>query len=131
MLKGSVLGIDQLLWGAEVLEAWKKVENSVVSFAAAGIAIDAEAAGEAGVACSTAQGLISALFPAVLATLSSEDDEVATCLVPFLQSYVAKLKNSLKREALSQVRISEAGRASSWYTHVMLLPPGVLVSCLF
>ncbi|CAL8470725.1 g10267 [Coccomyxa elongata] len=87
----------------EVLEAWKKVENSVVSFAAAGLAIDSEAAGEAGAACSTAQGLISALFPAVLATLSSEDDEVAACLVPFLQSYVAKLKNSLKRGALSQV----------------------------
>jgi exportin-T len=90
---------------AEVLEAWKKVENSVVSFAAVGLAIDSEAAGEAGAACSTAQGLISALFPAVLATLGSEDDEVAACLVPFLQSYTSKLKNSLKRGgALSQVR---------------------------
>ena len=102
-----------------MLEAWKKVENSVVSFAAAGLAIDSEAAGEAGAACSTAQGLISALFPAVLATLSSEDDEVATCLVPFLQSYVAKLKNSLKRGALSQVCISAASFSNFLYAHVV------------
>lgn len=90
---------------AEVLEAWKKVENSVTSFAAVGITIDAEAAGEADAACSTAQGLISSLFPAVLATLQSEDEEVASSLNPFLQSYVAKLKAGLKRTGqLSQVR---------------------------
>lgn len=91
---------------AEVLEAWKKVENSIVSFTAVGLTIDSEAAGEATAACNTAQGLVSALFPAVLATLGSEDEEVASCLVPFLQSYTAKLKNSLKRSGpLSQVGV--------------------------
>jgi hypothetical protein len=96
---------------SEVLEAWKKVENSVVSFAAVGISIDTEVAGEADTACSTAQNLISSLFPAALATLRSDDEEVASSLVPFLQTYVAKLKANLKRGGLlSQVtQISRIG----------------------
>ena len=51
---------------AEALEAWKKVENSIVSFAAVGISIDTEAASEASGACATAQALIVSLFPAGL-----------------------------------------------------------------
>ena len=51
---------------AEALEAWKKVENSIVSFAAVGISIDTEAASEASAACATAQALIVSLFPAGL-----------------------------------------------------------------
>ena len=49
---------------AEALEAWKKVENSIVSFTAVGISIDSEAASEASAACATAQALIVSLFPA-------------------------------------------------------------------
>ena len=49
---------------AEALEAWKKVENSIVSFTAVGISIDSEAASEASAACATAQALIVNLFPA-------------------------------------------------------------------
>lgn len=49
---------------AEALEAWKKVENSIVSFTAVGISIDSEAANEASAACATAQALIVSLFPA-------------------------------------------------------------------
>ena len=89
---------------AEVLEAWKKVENSVVSFAAVGLTIDGEAAGEAGAACEAAQGLVSSLFRPVLAAMGSEDEEVAGTLVPFLGAYVSKIKNGAKRAgALSQV----------------------------
>ncbi len=51
---------------AEALEAWKKVENSIVSFAAVGISVDTEAATEASIACATAQALIVSLFPAGL-----------------------------------------------------------------
>ncbi len=52
------------LCAAEALEAWKKVENSIVSFTAVGISIDSEAATEASAACATAQALIVSLFPA-------------------------------------------------------------------
>lgn len=40
----------------EVLEAWKKVENSVLSMAAVGLAVDEEASSEAGAACTAAGG---------------------------------------------------------------------------
>ncbi|CAK0782799.1 hypothetical protein CVIRNUC_005994 [Coccomyxa viridis] len=81
----------------EALEAWKKVENSIVSFTAVGISIDSEAASEASAACTTAQALIVSLFPAVLSTLQSGDEEVEGALVPFLQAYVARLRAGQKR----------------------------------
>lgn len=81
----------------EVLEAWKKVENSVLSMAAVGLEVDAEAASEAGAACATAGQLMDALFPAVLAALRAGNDEVAAAVVPFLLSYVARLKALQKR----------------------------------
>jgi len=37
------------------------------------------------------------LFPAVIATVRNEDEEVRLAPVPFLQSYANKLKASLKR----------------------------------
>ena len=41
---------------------------------------------------------------AVLSTLQSEDEEVESALIPFLQAYVSKLRNSQKRgSAVSQV----------------------------
>ncbi len=54
---------------AEALEAWKKVENSIVSFTAVGLSIDSEATSEASAACATAQALIVSLFPAGLTLL--------------------------------------------------------------
>ena len=38
----------------QVLEAWKKVENSVVSLVAVGLAVDEEASAEASAACTAA-----------------------------------------------------------------------------
>ena len=81
----------------EVLEAWKKVENSVVSMAAVGLAVDSEAAGEAAAACRAAAALLDALFPAVLAALRAGSDEVAAAVVPFLLAYVARLRAAHKR----------------------------------
>ena len=60
----SHAGSDRVHCVAEALEAWKKVENSIVSFTAVGISIDSEAASEASAACATAQALIVSLFPA-------------------------------------------------------------------
>lgn len=81
----------------EVLEAWKKVENSVLSMAAVGLAVDAEAAADAQSACATASALLDALFPAVLAALRAGHDEVAAAVVPFLLSFVGRLRALQKR----------------------------------
>jgi hypothetical protein len=88
-----------------VLDAWKKVENSVVSFAAVGLSLDGEAVGEAGAACEAAQALVASLFRPVLAALGAADEEVAGALLPFLGGYVSKIKHGAKRAggALSQV----------------------------
>lgn len=81
----------------EVLEAWKKVENSVLSMAAVGLAVDAEASADAASACAGASALLDALFPAVLAALRAGQDEVAAAVVPFLLSYIARLRALQKR----------------------------------
>jgi hypothetical protein len=80
-----------------VLESWKKVENSVLSMAAVGLTVDAEASSDAAAACTTAAALLDALFPAVLAALRAGHDEVAAAVVPFLLSYVGRLKSLQKR----------------------------------
>lgn len=97
---------------AEVLEAWKKVENSVVSMAAVGLAVGAEAASEASAACAAAQSMLSVLFPPVLALLHSSDADVAMAGVPLLHAYVGKLKAGLKRAGN---QLPEVGCAVSWY----------------
>lgn len=81
----------------EVLEAFKKVENSVLSLAAVGLEVDAEASSDAASACAGAQQLLDALFPAVLAALRAGSDEVSSAVVPFLLSYVARLRAAAKR----------------------------------
>ena len=44
-----------------------------------------------------AQAFICDLFPAMIATVRNEDEEVRLAPVPFLQAYANKLKASLKR----------------------------------
>ena len=82
------------------------MENSVVSFAAVGLGIDAEAASEANAACEGAQALIGSLFQAVLACVGAEDEETGGALLPFLGAYVSKIKAAQKRAGgtLLQVR---------------------------
>ena len=44
------------------------------------------------------------MWHAVLSTLQSEDEEVESALIPFLQAYVSKLRNNQKRGSpISQV----------------------------
>ena len=83
----------------EVLESWKKVENSVLSMAAVGLPVDDEASREAAAACATASALLDALMPAVLSALRTGGEESAPAVVPFLLSYVNRLKAAVKRAA--------------------------------
>lgn len=91
----------------EVLEAWKKVENSMVSMAAVGLAVGAEATAEASAACTAAQGMLSVLFPPVLLLLNSRDNDVAMAGVPLLHAYVGKLKAGLKRAGNQLPEVSQ------------------------
>lgn len=81
----------------EALEAWKKVENSVLSMQAVGLDVSDEAGGEATAACRVASSILDALFPAVLRTLRNEDYEVSAAMAPFLQSHVSRLRTLQKR----------------------------------
>ncbi|KAL3158478.1 hypothetical protein ABBQ38_010710 [Trebouxia sp. C0009 RCD-2024] len=81
----------------EVLDSCKKVENQLVSFAAVGVSMDEEAVQEATATCQAADKIIQDLLPAVLAALRHSEDEVAMAVVPFLVSWVARLKSNQKR----------------------------------
>lgn len=81
----------------EVLDSWKKVENVVVSLSSVGLAVGDEAAQEARATVASAQSLLGEMFPAVIATLHAEDEDVRTATLPFLQAYTNKLRHTLKR----------------------------------
>lgn len=99
-----------------MLDAWKKVENAVVSISSVGLSVDSEAARDAHAAVSAAQAFIGDLFPAVMVTLRSDDEDVRLAAVPFLQTYANKLKNSLRRQnTLPTVSISCAPSAHCMY----------------
>lgn len=80
------------------MDGWKKVENAVVSICSVGLAVDNEAARDAHAAVSAAQAFICDLFPAVMLSLRSEDEDMRLTPVPFLQAYANKLKSGLKRQ---------------------------------
>ena len=82
---------------AEVLDAWKKVENAVVSMSSVGLSVDSDASKEAESFVNTSQSLICELFPAIMATVQNEDDDVRLAPLGFLQTYANKLKNTRKR----------------------------------
>lgn len=81
----------------EVLEAWKKVENSVLSMAAVGLDVGEETIAEAQTACAAASQLLNSLFPAVLTALRMADSEIASAVVPFLLSYITRVRMLQKR----------------------------------
>ncbi|KAK9812733.1 hypothetical protein WJX72_002830 [[Myrmecia] bisecta] len=78
----------------EILRALAHIENQVEGLAAVGLAVDAEATGEAEAACGAAQELLNQLFPAVLASMRSTND---LAVVPFLLNYVGRLKAVQKK----------------------------------
>ncbi|GFR43596.1 hypothetical protein Agub_g4693, partial [Astrephomene gubernaculifera] len=94
----------------EIMDSLKRVENGVISLSAVGFPVSEEAASEAARASEAAAGMLSQLFPAVLAAFKSSCDEVALPLLPFMGAYVARLKGLAKRnpgldpETRAQVR---------------------------
>ena len=63
-----------------------------MSIAAVGLAVDPEAMQEAREATNAALGFLSEIFPAVILALRSPVDGVATAMIPFLLSYMQRLK---------------------------------------
>ena len=84
----------------EVLEAWKRVENSMLSMSAVGLDIGADAGAEASSTCTAASEMLDALFPAVLEALKTGNDEIASSVAPFLLSYIARIRLLTKRNGM-------------------------------
>ncbi len=61
------------------------VHQQVVSLAAVGLSVNADASSEASAACDIAARLLDELFPAVLTALRHDDDAAAMSVIPFLQ----------------------------------------------
>ena len=85
----------------EVLESWKRVENSLLSMQAVGLEVGLDAGTEASSACSAASTMLDALFPAILAALRTGDDEIAAAVAPFLLSYVSRIRMLKKRNHMN------------------------------
>ena len=83
----------------EVLEAWKRLENSLVSFNAVGLAVDEEALAETQCACDAAAELVVSMAPAFLAALRCGREEVQSVLL----ALVAKFKASARQGPLALV----------------------------
>jgi exportin-T len=69
----------------------------VISMTAMGFSVDDEALLEVSGATETANMLMSALFPSVLAAFKSRVDEISIPLLPFMSAYMARLKALHKR----------------------------------
>ena len=69
----------------------------VISLSAMGFAVDDEAAVEVKRASELGSQQMEALFPAIMAAFKSDIDEVALPLLPFMHTYVARLKVLHKR----------------------------------
>mmetsp|Transcript_3613 Transcript_3613/g.10404 ORF Transcript_3613/g.10404 Transcript_3613/m.10404 type:complete len:682 (-) Transcript_3613:1758-3803(-) len=95
----------------ELLDCWKRAENGVMSIAAVGLTVDPEAVKEAQEATTTALGLLSDLFPAVISALHSPVDGVAMAMVPFLLAYMQRLKrlSGLSEQHLQHSRLTLEG----------------------
>lgn len=83
----------------EVIDSLKRLENQVISFNAMGLSVGDEAAEEVQVASSLGSQQMQALFPALLSAFHSGLDDVALPLMPFMHTYIARLKVQLKRMA--------------------------------
>ena len=81
----------------EILDAWKKVENSVISLQTVGVSLDDEAILEATASCQTATMMMEQLFPAVVTAFRIPQDDVSVIVAPFMLSYVSRIKLVSKR----------------------------------
>ena len=81
----------------EILDAWKKVENSVISLQTVGVNLDDEVVMEATASCQVATLMMEQLFPAVVRALRIPDDDISVIVAPFMLSYVSRIKLVSKR----------------------------------
>ncbi|GBF91404.1 exportin [Raphidocelis subcapitata] len=81
----------------EVMDALKRVENSVISMQAVGFEVDDDAGREATAVVEAATRLLEQLTPAVLQAFACGLEAVAMPLVPFINAYVARLKMLARR----------------------------------
>lgn len=81
--------VGQLLatLAGEVLEAWKRVENSVQGLMAVGLSINEEACRDAEREAAGACALLEQLMPAILQAMRVPDDDLSAPVVTFLQTY--------------------------------------------
>lgn len=82
---------------SEILESWKKVENSVISMQAVGVSLDDETISEAYASCNMASLMMEQLFPTVVRAFRIPDDEISSIVAPFMLSYMNRIKIVLKR----------------------------------
>ncbi|WPT12450.1 Exportin-T [Picochlorum sp. SENEW3] len=82
----------------EILEAWKKVENGVLSLQAVGVALDDDVISEANTSCCVAAAMMDQLFPAVVEVFKIPDDEISPIVAPFMLSFVSRIKLIAKRQ---------------------------------
>lgn len=82
---------------SETLEASKRVDNSLVGIAAVGLDVDASAAAEARALVAAADAALTALFPVAVSIMGHPDGQVAAASLPFLLTYVARVRAQQKR----------------------------------
>lgn len=81
----------------EVLESWKKVENSVLSMQAVGLAVENDAVAEASSSCAAASNMMDLLFPALVVSFRIPDEEISSIIAPFMLSYISRIRMVFKR----------------------------------
>lgn len=106
--------------GSELLDAWKRVENSVTGLLAVGLDIDLDAAREAKKEAQGAVVLLGEVLPALLQAVRYPDDELIAPVVTFLQQYGEHARQPVEgppREKRCPVRLCVsrcAFRAPAW-----------------
>lgn len=81
----------------EILDAWKKVENGVISLQAVGVQLGDDVVREAMGSAQTAVAMMEQLFPAVVRVLRVPEEDVSVIVAPFMLSYVNRMKMMQKR----------------------------------
>lgn len=81
----------------EILDAWKKVENGVISLQAVGVRLDDDVMREATESVQKAAGMLEQLFPSVVRVLRVPEDEVSVIVAPFMLGFVSRMKMVQKR----------------------------------
>eukprot|EP00210_Caulerpa_lentillifera_P004301 g4104.t1 len=114
----------------EILECCKRIENSCISLRACKLDIKSSVKAEANQICSTCESMMEELFPAVMAVLMTNEDPVLTAIVPYLNSFVLRLKHFQERvkilpekEKLILKRIMQGVLLAARYPNESIISP--------